>query len=259
MQKSNFIYVIPSYNRVNKQITVNYLNEIGIPKDRIYVFVQTKEDEQAYLDKIGDKANIIFKTASRGVEARNNILNTLVEENNLLMLDDDIRAIGEFNGDKIEKIVSSQKMDEVFSKCFEICEKSNIKIFGIYPIYNYFFLERTISTKCTVNTVFGYVKGFKGRYNENYDTKEDAEICARMLSMNRSIFRFNFLAVDADHRKTKDGYIDDWHQEENIRCVKKLLKDFPKIFKEQKNKPWEVRNILKDKKIILPGYVKKVC
>lgn len=257
MQKNDFIYVIPSYNRVNRQITVDYLNEIGISKDRIYVFVQTEDDEIKYKEKIGEKANIVMKPATRGVEARNNILNTLVDEYNIVMLDDDVKAIGELIGEKIEKITTAEKMDETFSQCFITCEKTGIKIFGVYPIYNHFFMERTISTKSPINTIFGFAKGFKGRYNEKYDTKEDAEICAKILSMKRSILRFNFLCVEADHRKTKDGYIDEWHQEENIRCVKKLLVDYPNIYKMQKNKPWEVRTIIKDKKIILPGYVKK--
>ena len=257
--QNDFLYVIPSYNRANKQVTVNYLNGIGVPKERIYVFVQTKEDKQVYNETIGEKAIIVYKNATRGVEARNNILNTLVDKYDLLMLDDDIKAIGEYNGEKIDKITDAKVMDETFAKCFRVCNKANIKIFGIYPIYNYFFLEKTISTKSPINTVFGFAKGFTGRYNENYDTKEDAEICAKILSMNRNIFRFNYLAVDADHRKTKDGYIDDWHQEENVRCVKKLLQDYPNIYKEQKNKPWEVRTIIKDKKIKLPGYVKKIC
>jgi len=257
METNNFIYTIPSYNRVNKQITVNYLHEIGIKKDRIYVFVQTKEDEALYTEKIGDKANIVFKEAKRGIEARNNILNTLVEENNIVMLDDDIRAIGELINGKIEKIETAEKMDEAFSQCFVSCEKTKTQVFGVYPIYNHYFMERTISTKSPINTIFGFVKGFKDRYSERYDTKEDAELCARILSTKRNILRFNFLCVDADHRKDKNGYIDEWHQEENIRCVKRLIIQYPRVYQMQKNKPWEVRCTLKDKKIILPGYKKR--
>lgn len=257
MQKNDFIYVIPSYNRVNRQITVNYLNGMGIPKERIYVFVQTEDDEKSYTDVIGDKANIILRDAKRGIEARNNILDTLVAEHNLLMLDDDIRVIGVLNGEKIEKITTAEKMDETFTYCFEMCEKTKVGVFGVYPIYNEYFMERTISTQSPINTIFGFMKGFPHRYNYDYDTKEDAEICARILYSKGNILRFNYIAVDADHRKDKNGYIDEWHQEENIRCVKKLLKDFPTIYKMQKDKPWEVRTIIKDRKIILPGYTKR--
>ena len=57
MQKNDFIYAIPSYKRANKQITVNYLSNAGISKERIAVFVQTEEDEQEYRETIGEKAN----------------------------------------------------------------------------------------------------------------------------------------------------------------------------------------------------------
>lgn len=247
--RNDFVYAIPSYNRADKQTTVNYLNTIGVKKEKIYVFVQTRKDEKEYKEKIGDMANIVMREANRGVEARNNILNELCGENNVVMLDDDVRAIGELHEREIKKIITAKRMEHVLLKCFEMCEKTNVRMFGIYPVYNAFFMEKTISTKAPINTVFGIVAGSKIKYDESYDTKEDAALCAKLLSFGASILRFNFLAVDADHRKTKDGYIDDWHQEENIRCVKKLLMEFPTIYKAQKNKPWEVRTTIKDKKV----------
>ncbi len=257
MQENQFIYAIPSYNRAGKQKTVELLAGIGIKKERIFVFVQTAEDKEAYTKAIGDKAKIILKPAKRGVEARNNILNELAEQHNILMLDDDIKAIGVLKGEEIRAIDSAREMDGTFEKCFGTCKKAGASVFGIYPVYNAFFLSRTISTLSPINTVFGFAKGFKLRYNEDYDTKEDAELCARLLSFRKRILRFNFIAVDADHRKTKDGYIDDWHQEENIRCVRKLVFEYPEIYKPQKDKPWEVRSLVKDSKIILSGGKKR--
>lgn len=251
MQKDNFLYVIPSYNRATKQVTVKYLEGIGIKKDRIAVFVQTESDRKEYEETIGEKAQIYFRKANRVAEARNNVLSTLADECNLIMLDDDVKAIGELKQEAIVKIDSGERMDELFTKCFNVCKKTKTALFGVYPVYNPFFMERTISTKSPINTVFGFTKGFKNKYDERYDTKEDAALCAKILSSGGSILRFNFLAVDADHRKTKDGYIDDWHQEENVRCVKNLVLEFPEVYKAQKNKPWEVRTIIKDKKIKL--------
>jgi len=248
--ENNFVYAILSYNRSERQLTVNYLQKIGIKKEQIFVFVQTEEDKKKYEEIIGNFAQIILKEASRGVEARNNILNELIDKTNVMMLDDDISAIGQLNGsNEIVKIEDGETLNKTFGTFFELCEKSKVKMFGIYPVFNDFYMERSISTKAPINTVFGILKGFKERFNEEYDTKEDAEICARILRTGRSIFRFNSLAVEADHRKTKNGYIDDWHQEENVRCVKRITREYPTVYKEQKGKPWEVRCIIKDKKI----------
>ena len=251
MEENKFVFTIPSYNRANKQVTVNYLHEIGIPKERIFVFVQTEKDKMDYEKNIGEKTNIVYRKADRVAEARNNILDEMSKCNDFIMLDDDIKCIGKLVAGKLEKINSAQSLDDIFSKCFNLCKKTTAVIFGVYPVYNDFYMEKSISTKTPINTVFGFPKGFSGRYNTNYDTKEDAELCARILANGKKILRFNFLAVEADHRKDKNGYIDAWHQEENIRCVKKLILDFPTIYKTQKNKPWEVRTIVKDSKILV--------
>ena len=208
---------------------------------------------QDYTDyqKHTNRCNVIYAPAQGIAKARNNILNVLSKQHNVLMLDDDIRAIGKLKGKCIKTIGSAQEMDALFSKCFEMCAKTGISIFGVYPVYNAFFMEKSVSTLSPINTLFGFTKGFELRFDEDYDTKEDAELCAKILSYGKRILRFNFLTVDADHRKTKNGYIDDWHQEENVRCVKKLVSNYPKIYKPQKDKPWEVRSLIKDDKINL--------
>lgn len=253
MHGNEIVYAIPSYNRAYKQTTVNYLHGIGVGKERIFVFVQTDSDERAYEESIGDKAKIIKRRANKCAEARNNVLNTLSAAHRILMLDDDVKAIGVLKGETIQRLETASEMDDLFSKCFKTSEKAGVGVFGVYPVYNAFFMETTISTRSPINTVFGFAKGFKGRYDESYDTKEDAELCARILAAGKKILRFNFLAVDADHRKTKKGYIDDWHQEENIRCVRRLVFEYPAIYKAQTNKPWEVRTLIKDQKIVLGG------
>lgn len=252
MQRNDHIYAIPSYNRVTRQATVNYLHSIGVPRDRIVVYVQTEGDFKAYTDMIGDISVVKYAPAKRGVEARNNILRGEAASD-IVMLDDDVRAIGMFTGAEVRKIEDVDQMDGVFEKCFATCRKADASFFGVYPVYNDFYMERTISTKAPVNTVFGFPSGITLRYNEEYDTKEDAELCARVLRRGGRILRFNFLAVDADHRKTKDGYIDDWHQEENMRCVRRLALEYPDVYKPQTRKPWEVRCLIKDKKIKIGG------
>lgn len=248
MQKNEFVYAIPSYKRANKQITVDYLNKSGVPKEKIYVFVQTEADKEEYENSIGTKAEIVMRAADGVARARNNVLNTLVESNNVVMLDDDIKSIGKLADGKIKRFESSLEFEQAFLKCFEMCGRGWAQIFGVYPVYNAYFMEQSISMRTPINTVFGFLKGFKYRYDESYDTKEDAALCAKLLASGRQILRFNYLTVDADHRKTKDGYIDSWHQEENLRCVRRLISEFPTVYKMQTNKPWEVRSIIKDKK-----------
>lgn len=243
-----FIIAIPSYQRDKNQRTLDYLTRIGTPKDIIYIFVQTKGDYEAY-SKYMDRCNIVYAQADRIAKARNNILNALVSDNDVIMVDDDIRKIGIADIKGIRTIETFSELETVFCRCFEQTRNAGATMFGIYPVYNDFFLSKTISTRVAVNTVFGFPKGFKFTYDESYDTKEDAALCGKILSLKGKIFRYNFLAVDADHRKDKNGYIDDWHQKENLRCVSKLCFNYPEIYAKQSGKPWEVRMLIKDKKI----------
>ena len=248
MSEEKFVYGILSYKRAKKQPTLDYLHNAGVPKDKIYIFVQTKEDYNAY-QRYSKYANIKYAPASCCAQARNNVLNGI--NGCVLMLDDDIRKISRLVAGKLQGIVDREELAKLFNACFAKTQKLGAKFFGVYPIHNDFFMQKTISTKVAINTLFGFIG--REMFDASFDTKEDAELCGRVLSRGDKIVRFNFIAVDADHRKNKDGYIDDWHQEENLRCVKMLCERYPEIFVPQKNKPWEVRSLVKDEKIILKG------
>lgn len=249
----NYIYTIPSYKRAQKQVTLEYLAGIGVPKEKIWVFVQTEDDFREY-QRHAKRAQIVLRTATRGVEARNNILNTLSESNNIMMLDDDVKQFYALRGARLAGIKKREELASIFNACFEQTELLGATIFGVYPIANAFFMSHDISTKVSINTVFGFKKGFKHRFDEAFDTKEDAELCGRMLWHKLRVVRFNGLAVTADHRKDKNGYFDKWHHDENVRSVKQLCAKYPGIFAEQKGKPWEVRVKIKDTRFPDGGY-----
>ena len=242
-----YVYAIPSYKRVGRQTTLDYLSGMGVPKELIWIFVQTDEDYAEYQIHAG-RANIVKMPATRGVAARNNILKRLKGQN-ILMLDDDVKTLFTMNGGKLKPIERRIDMALAFNRCFEQTRRLKAHVFGIYPVANAFFMSNDISTRVAVNTVFGFAAGFPIRFDENFETKEDAEICGRILKNGGRVVRFNNLAVTADHNKDKNGYREKWHQDENLRSVKKLCARYPEIFAPQKGKPWEVRVKVKDEKV----------
>lgn len=242
-----FVYAIPSYNRVQRQTTLEYLMKLGVPKERIWIFVQTEEDYASYQIH-AEHANIVMMPATRGVMARNNILNRLKGEN-ILMLDDDVKQIYYLRGKALVGFEKRIDLAFAFNRCFDQTRNLRAKVFGIYPVNNAFFMSDDISTKVAVNTVFGFAAGFPFRFDENFETKEDAELCGRVLRRDGRVVRFNNLAVNADHNKDKNGYRERWHHDENVRSVKKLCARYPDIFAPQKNKAWEVRVRLRDERV----------
>ena len=242
-----FVYAIPSYNRVERQTTLDYLAGMGVPKEKIWIFVQTEKDLNEY-QKHSDRATIVMMPAKRGVEARNNILNRLKGEN-IVMADDDVKLLYSLRGGELVGFDNRADLAFAFNRCFDQTRNLRARVFGIYPVANAFFMSNDISTRVSVNTIFGFASDFNVRFDERFDTKEDAEICGRILWHGGRVVRFNNLAVNADHRKDKNGYFDQWHHDENVRSVRQLCARYPDIFAPKKGQPWEVRVKLKDDKV----------
>jgi len=242
-----FVYAIPSYKRAQRQVTLEYLSRIGVPKELIWIFVQTEEDHREYQIH-NSRANIVLMEADGIARARNNILNRL-KDRNLLMMDDDVKRVSILRGGALVGIESRLDMAFAVNRCFTQARNLRSKMFGVYPVDNAFFMSDDISTRVAVNTVMGYASGFPFRFDETFETKEDAELCGRVLWRGGNVVRFNNIAVSADHRKDKNGYIDAEHQSENLRMVKKLCARYPDTYAPQKGKPWEVRMKLKDDKV----------
>lgn len=240
-----FIIAIPSYQRAEKQATVDYLHGLGVPRERIYIFVQTAKDKEAYAQH-EEKANIVLAAADGIAKARNNILRHFAGSRNILMMDDDISSIGKLKGKDIQAIESREEFADTFNRCFGMALKRGVAVWGIYPVHNAFFMSPTISTAVTVNTVVGFTKGQPHEFDDSFKAKEDIELCARILAAGGEVLRYNFLAMNAKHRTNAGGCHDAWHSNANRVAVERLCKMYPEILAPNSRKPDEVRVIAKD-------------
>lgn len=248
MQK--FIMAIPSYQRAEAQGTLEYLSGIGIPKDRIYIFVQTESDWISY-QKYESRCNVVFAAADGIAKARNNILRYFKGRFDIFMLDDDVSYIGRLRKNTIYPIQRKEEFEETIERCFEQARKKAAPMWGVYPVNNAFFMQKSISTKVTVNTAVGFTKGQILTFNETFTAKEDIELCARILHFGGTILRYNFLSVNAKHRTNTGGCYEAWHSSEHKATVARLCKMYPDVLAPNSRKPNEVRMVLKDRKIQL--------
>ena len=232
------------------QGTLDYLTEMGIEKDRIYIFVQTEQDNADY-QIYADRCNIVYAPADGIAKARNNILRHFKGQRDVFMFDDDVSYIGRLKGDSITPIKDKDEFDETIGRCFEQARRKAVPIWGVYPVNNAFFMQKSISTKVTVNTAVGFTKGQILTFNETFAAKEDIELCARILNAGGVVLRYNFLSVNAKHRTNAGGCFEAWHTTANKTTAVRLCKMYPNILGPNSKKPEEVRMILKDKKIHL--------
>lgn len=241
MDYENTVFCIPSYKRSDSQETLSFLRTAGVPKDKINIFVQTVEDLHNY-EKYQTECGVIYAHADNLPQARNNILEAFSAEKNIVMMDDDISSISV--GIKGKPFVEIDVLS-LFSMAFEKTAEMRGSMFGFYPVYNNFFMSDTIDTQKPVNTILGFPKGFKYRFDKRFIAKEDLELCGRVIASGGRVVRFNNVAFKAKHRTNSGGTHDIWKSGVNKKYANLLEQLYPDIYKVMESKQEEVRAITK--------------
>lgn len=232
--QNNIIFGIPSYNRSERQITLDYLESMGIPKENIYISTQTEEDYKIYLEKYGNRANIIYGKGDCISDNRNNLLNYFNKGTRLLMLDDDLKFVGFKNNKKIEK-ASSDKFLKFINDAFDYSERNHALIWGGYPVSNGLFMSQSIDKK---NVVVGCMMGIiidEYRFDKNFKLKEDLDFCLQTIKDGYNCIRFNFVNANCKF-KVKGGCFENWQNNEDDIMTKRILLKYPKLIKKGNKK-----------------------
>lgn len=229
---NNVVFGIPSYKRSENQTTLEYLEQMGISKERIYISTQTKEDYEIYSQKYSERANIIYGEGNCVSDNRNNLLNNFEIGTKLIMLDDDLQFIGHLVNKKIQPF-TKEELYKFIEDAFDLAEKKNALIWTGYPVENGFFMSYTIDNK---NFGIGCIMGIKidkYRFDRTFKIKEDFDICLQTIRDGYNCLRFNFIHAKGKH-KTKGGCEEFW-KEDDI-CTLKILQKYPYLIKKGNKK-----------------------
>ncbi len=246
----DFVFAIPTYNRPNEQLTVEYLSSCGVDKDLIYCFVQTKEDETKIKKKYGNLCNVVFGKANSHSSNCNNAFSYFDEGAKIVLIDDDVKSLDYLSkdGKKLIKVEDADKLFSIITKCFKYAINKGAYIWGVYPVHNAFFMKHSVDDKnLCISAIWGVVNKYK--MNEAFRVKGDYELCCRMINEGLNVVRFNNLALNAKHY-SKGGCEDDWKNDEvTEKCCNMLLEMYPNIVVPHSSRKNEVRFV----------YGKKVC
>ena len=240
------VFCIPSYKRHERQDTLEYLLSVGVPKENIYLFVQTEEDYKAYAEYAG-KCNLIYRHATSLPNTRNNILEYFGGGKNIVMLDDDISTISAgSNTRELVEVNTSEQFTDLIDTMFELTRRMGGSLCGFYPVCNAFFMSDSVDTKKPVNTIIGFPKGVWLRFDERFVAKEDIELCGRVIASGGNIVRINNVSFKAKHRTNKGGANEIWKSGVNRKYARLLEEMYPSIYKVQGSNKEEVRCITKN-------------
>ena len=235
MQKIKF--AIPTYKRVEKQLTLQMLKKFGYTKEDIIMATQTEDDYTAYKNKYNEDCIIICREGHSVTDNRNTLIDYFDKGQWIIMLDDDINGFFKLTGKSLTKIETKEEFDKMINDFFIYTEKNNGKMWGVYPCKNAFFMGQSINKKDIVNSCLGII--VDERFDENLKAKEDIELCCRYIKNGYNIIRFNFITYDVKHKQT-GGCSDVWKTQENEIVARKLVYKYPSLLKLNSRRRGEV-------------------
>ena len=186
MEIDDYVILSPSYKRSSSCFTQKYI------KKCLYVVMESEAEE--YL-KNGHKIMVCPDSAQGNVSRIRNWILENSPKKNLVILDDDIKSFGRFNGNKPKKM-NEEEFYEFLESAFILVEESGAKFWGVncigdkgsYREYTPFSLSNFIG-----GPFQGHILDHDLRYDESLPLKEDYDMVLQQLNKYRKVFRFNFI------------------------------------------------------------------
>lgn len=240
-QTSDWIVVIPSYNRVEllKKKTLAVLQEYKIPKSKIYVFVADSEQEKLYKEGLGDLVGHIVVGVKGLPEVRNFIFNYFPKGQKLVSFDDDVRGFIEYDGASKRHERKLRDLAGMFDRGFKECEKADARLWGGYPSANGFFMKDTVTTdlKFIIGSFWGCINpGSDVQITIGNGEKEDYQRVIQFWELDSKVVRLNFVSGQTSTYSTPGGLQEGNRLLREKKTVKAMIKKWPQYIKMNPNR-----------------------
>lgn len=245
MKKIN--YAIISYHRP-ECVTIRTLLELGIEKSDITVFLQDRNDCEAY-KVLHPEINLVLVEGKGCSVNRNNVLryDGYSVGDWVCMLDDDVLSFTKMKlfAEKGQTKATSRKIydkkvfEEDVAKSFSETEQIGSVIWGCSPTGNAMFAKTRllVDGEFSVNKLFqgglvGHIIDKKTYYNETYRTVEDYEIQLRIISSGGLTIRKNDIATSKKpNRNYKGGLFEIYRTDATENDLDRLCAEYSRYVK----------------------------
>lgn len=231
--KNEYLIAIPSYKRSNLLLntTLNLLQRYNISSSKIYIFVGNEEEYLLYKDILPKNSYYKLIIGKVGMGAiRNFITNYFSENQKILFIDDDIRNLITFKNKKEYQDLID--LNSFIENSFNEISQLNIKLFGIYPTDNPYFMlknEKTFDLCYIIGCFYGIINDKS--ISVSLDDKEDYERSILFFLKYGKNMRYNWIAPITRYYKQKGG-MQEKRTVENVHLSAKYLADkYPELCK----------------------------
>lgn len=241
--------LIPSYHRVDRCRTVDYLSRIGVKREEIFIATQTKEDYEAYKAKHSHKAQVLFREAHNCAGNRNTLLGVLEDGEIALFLDDDLRSVQRYVMPTAgEKFGHLEDMDK--SAFDGMCEEAKHFILkdGAYlvgtawntntvNIFRALSQGKRLSWNKTLSGATMFVVNRPGLlFDETLDCLDDTDLCLKYIQSGKDILRVTDWVMNKPQDTTEVGGCFDVYQSgKKIAVLKELDRRYYPLAKHEKD------------------------
>lgn len=192
---------IITYRRPERQLTLEYLQDIAYPKELIYLFVQTKEDYITY-QRHTSHAHLCYLSGNNVAQNRNNCLRYFRPGQRILQFDDDMKYLAvlhipsgrsrDRSAYKLRKVNTLQEFVRIIDIGFTHMERLGTVLWGMYPVCNPYFMRRSITDwAVVVGKVMGIQIDTQVRFDEALPHKSDFDYSCQVLRRYGAVIRFD--------------------------------------------------------------------
>ena len=231
---------IPSYQRSEKQLTLEYLESVGVKPEQIVMSVQTEEDYEKYRQYENRVGKLIYRPAHNVSGNTNTIFAAVPKNERIVILDDDIKYISVLRGGKLVPIDTEKEFSDLFRFGYMIASKLRTIGFSVYPVHNEYFMSNSYHTVHIGEGTLLALTNVGIRFDETLDTKSDFETTCRVIRAFGAYPRLNFVSCKAGHY-TSGGC--DWNWKDPQRVAgdaETLVAIYPDLVRSNPKRPGEV-------------------
>ena len=218
---------IPSYDRplTLRNKTLDYIKKTNMAHSDITVFVANKKEYDSYREL---NPNVKFVIGVETLMSQRNFINKYYKEGEkVIMFDDDISGLYMKLSDKKTELVTD--LDSVCYYGFDAAETVGNKIFGIYPVFNPYFMKNktTLNLKYIVGCFWGCIIDHSKDLEVTLEDKEDYERTIKYYLKFGSSPRLNYITPKTNYYNEKGGMQVTRTEERVTWSAKELLKRYP--------------------------------